>query len=378
LVEKKRYGVRFLTWYSHKKRRKKMKKKAFILTILFSLIPLLGFGIPALAEAPIKPGGPFIPYQGSADSWEDANRTTNMTFQELEEELFKLESRSKGIMTLDTAGYSIEGRPLYIAKIGEGPTRMWIQGRIHGREPLGNDICLEIIKSLLSKDKSILDEMTFWIIPGYNPDGSEIYSYGNAAGVDLNLDWYRPSGGYTQIESKAFWYAWEDFKPHYAIDVHGTWAHFVADDEGNDTNLMAAFFIGCPMQPEDLEPWVWDTNRRMGVIVYDATEKLGWCNPAEYIIPFSVPSGVISSMMAGLPGPEGEDPDWKTPAIFIEIRNRNGNKSRGYLIKEGVVALHAVIDSIVSGELGNVVPGRWDDIPAWGSRIGSDDKWPQW
>ena len=127
--------------------------------------------------------------------------------------------------------------------------------------------------------------------------------------------------------------------PHYSIDVHGTWAHFVADEEGNDTNLMATFFIDIPVQPEDLEPWIWDTNRRMGVVVYDATEKLGWCNPAEYVIPFSVTSAPISSMMLGNPGPGELDAGWLNPAIFIEIRNRNGNKSRGYLIKEGVVEL---------------------------------------
>ena len=75
--------------------------------------------------------------------------------------------------TLDIAGYTLEGRPLYIAKMGNGPQRMWIQGRIHGNEPLGNDVSIEIIKSLLSSDKRLLDKMTFWIIPMYNPDGAE-------------------------------------------------------------------------------------------------------------------------------------------------------------------------------------------------------------
>ena len=88
-----------------------------------------------------------------------------MTFDQVQAELLKLEARSKGAMKLDIAGYTIEDRPLYIAKIGRGPERMWIQGRIHGNEPLGNDVGIEIIKSLLSRDKKLLDKMTFWVIP---------------------------------------------------------------------------------------------------------------------------------------------------------------------------------------------------------------------
>ena len=59
---------------------------------------------------------------------------------------------------------------------------MWIQGRIHGNEPFGNNVCLEFLKSLLNKDKKLLDEMTFWVIPSYNPDGSEYNWRGNALG----------------------------------------------------------------------------------------------------------------------------------------------------------------------------------------------------
>ena len=76
-----------------------------------------------------------------------------MTYEQVEHELLLLEARSKGLMKLDIAGTTIEGRNLYIAKLGTGPDRMWIQGRIHGNEPLGNDVCLEIIKGLLSSDR---------------------------------------------------------------------------------------------------------------------------------------------------------------------------------------------------------------------------------
>ena len=149
-----------------------MKKYIGISVLL--VIMLVGFNPPAIAEAPIQPGGPFVPPD------QEVNLSAIMTFEEVEAELLKMEKRSRGLLEVDMAGYTQEDRPLYIAKMGWGPTRMWIQGRIHGGEPYGNDVCLELIKSLLSRDRKILEEITFYIIPSYNPDGSERFWRGNA------------------------------------------------------------------------------------------------------------------------------------------------------------------------------------------------------
>ena len=117
------------------------------------LILLLAFSIPALAKD-IHPGGPFVqPNQ-------HVSYSAIMTFDEVEDELFKLKKRSKDLLQVDVAGYTLEGRPLYIAKIGWGSKKMWVQGRIHGNEPFGNNVCLEFLKSLLNKDKKLLEEMT--------------------------------------------------------------------------------------------------------------------------------------------------------------------------------------------------------------------------
>ncbi|MEJ2364200.1 MAG: M14 family metallopeptidase [Deltaproteobacteria bacterium] len=341
-------------------------KKRYLLISLLVMVVLVGFSLPAKAEAPINPGGPFVPPD------KDANMSAIMTFDEVEAELLKLEQRSKGLMALDIAGYTVEGRPLYIAKLGWGPERMWIQGRIHGNEPLGNDVCLQLIKSLLSRDRRILEEMTFWIIPCYNPDGAEHFWRGNANGVDLNRNWY-PS--YSQPESQAFYYAWAEFKPYYAIDLHHQGTYFVEDEEGNDTNKMTTFSIGIPVWPEFLEPWVWDTNRRMAVVGYDAVNKLGFCNPSRYPL-INIQTAVVSSMMLGSPGPLGEDAGWKTAAMFFENRGGIGNESRGYIIQQMLVGVNAIIDAIAYDELSIVDPDRWDEIPDRGGSIRNSDKWP--
>ena len=342
-----------------------------------------------------------------------------MTFDEVEKELLALEKRSKGLLKVELAGnddypgYTIEGRPLYIAKIGHGPNRMWIQGRIHGNEPYGNDVCLEFIKSLLNSDKGLLDEMTFWIIPCYNPDGAERYWRGNASGKDLNRDWNRkyrwqfwvewqdppleqrdwplaPEVGYFQPESKAFRISWEEFLPDYMIDIHHQGTPVV---EG--TNEMSTFSFGISVAEHSLkglsaydgitdipgmpDTGVWDTCRRMAVVGYDAASKLGFCTPTMYAFKgIDIWEGVTSSQMLGLPGIDGDanwdgkedsiewDPIHNTAAIFFESRGGIGNKSRGYLIKQNVVALHAIADAIAGDTLKYADPERWWDLP-WAS-----------
>lgn len=337
-----------------------MKKFVVVLSLV---VLLLGGTLPAFAQssAPINPGGPFVPPNSQT------NGSALMTYEDVQKELLQLQARSKGAMKLDIAGQTLEGRNLYIAKLGTGPQRMWIQGRIHGNEPLGNDVCLAIIKGLLSSDRKLLDKITFWIIPMYNPDGAAHFWRGNAKGVDLNRNWF-PS--YSEPESKAFYKAWTQFKPHYAIDLHHQGTYFV---EG--TNEMTTFSIGIPVASNRLDPWVWDTNRQMAVVGFDSLQNKGYVNPSRYP-DIDIITAVVSSMMLDNPGPDGTRTGWFTAAMFFENRGGIGNRSSGYIVQQMLVSTGAIINAIYNDTLTSVDAKRWDDIPRRGPSIDDDDKWP--
>jgi hypothetical protein len=192
----------------------------------------------------------------------------------------------------------------------------------------------------------------------------------------LNRNWWRTDGNdYSELESQAFYWAWADFKPHYAIDIHHQGTYFVEDEEGEDTNEMTTFSIGIPVWPEFLEEWVWDDSRRMAVAGYDAVKDLGFCNPSRYPL-INIHTAVVSSMMLGNPGPDGHDAEWESAAMFFENRGGIGNKSRGYIIKQSVIAVHGIVDAIAHDELSSVDPDRWGEIPDRGRSIRRSDKWP--
>ncbi|MFO7997180.1 MAG: hypothetical protein R6U93_08635, partial [Dehalococcoidia bacterium] len=67
------------------------------------------------------------------------------------------------------------------------------------------------------------------------------------------------------------------------------------------------------------------------------------------------------------------DPEWDTAAIFFETRGGIQQLSRGYLIQQNIVGLWAVIDAVVTGELADADPDRWDEIPPRGPGI---PRWP--
>ena len=90
-------------------------KKRILWFIPPILVLLLAFSMPALTKD-IHPGGPFVQEN------QHVSYSAIMTFDEVEDELFKLKKRSKDLLQVDVAGYTLEGRPLYIAKIGCAPT----------------------------------------------------------------------------------------------------------------------------------------------------------------------------------------------------------------------------------------------------------------
>jgi hypothetical protein len=309
------------------------------------------------------------------------HRTIN--FSEIEAELFKCNETGKGMLKLQVIGHSNEGRPLYAVVIGGGDTRIWIQGRIHGDEPYGAEACLDILKTLVAcedKAKQVLNKITFMVIPCYNPDGSEKGWRGNSSGMDLNRQWGHFSifeemakewaievppilyeDFMKSVESRHYWYAWRDFKPHYFIDYH----HEPRNNYcSSDTNEPATLAINTPGNSafrarQDSE--ISKRNSQLAIIAYDTVKKLPYCNPTRYPLPErGFPAGMGAGVTVGVPGPKGEDPEWASYCVYFEnMPPFNGPLSREHSVEQFVVGGWGVINSIISGELHQADPERF-------------------
>ncbi|RNA69990.1 M14 family zinc carboxypeptidase [Alteribacter keqinensis] len=333
----------------------------------------------------------------------ETNISSIITYDEMIKELESIEKRSKDeleVFTLADLGYeydkSEQGRDLYVAKVGNGPKTVWVQSRIHGDEPYGTEATLQLLKRYTSNQSAqyqdVMDELTLYFIPMYNPDGSEmnirqtvlydqetgeplLNSNGNEIRVDLNRDW--AEGAFQAVESKAWYSYWTDVQPDYALDIHHQGLKTDPETEEAITmSLGISLAPGGPTLP-NLEGGLYeDLTRQMQVHVYDALKDYGYINIDRYTVgnvnsgfsEIDIHGGVVSAMMLGLNYEGQNEEEYSHPAIFFETsgNTREGNlgqRARGHNIQQNVRGIQSLLHGLATGEVYDADAERWDEIP---------------
>jgi hypothetical protein len=246
--------------------------------------------------------------------------------------LDRIERTSGGLVSVDSAGSSGEGRELLYATVGAGPTTFWLQARIHGNELHSTEAALQILDYLTGGSTTarlIRENLTVVVIPMYNPDGAEANIRGSTFPnrIDLNRDWEN----FAQPESRAFWRLWRDTAPELALDLH----HMGQAPVVNGTDDLNQFQIGArSIDPSRMTAQQWLTNRQMAMLSVEALDQYGLANVAHYPI-IDITNAALSRMLMGGTAPAGEQPipQAQVPtmgAIFYEVRSV-GQKSNGQL-----------------------------------------------
>ena len=96
--------------------------------------------------------------------------------------------------SVETLGNSIQGRPIRMVRIGNGPTKVLLWSQMHGDEPTATMAIMDLFNYFASDQapadfKQFLTEnLSLYFIPMLNPDGAEVFQRRNALEVDLNRD----------------------------------------------------------------------------------------------------------------------------------------------------------------------------------------------
>ena len=323
------------------------------LIVLSACMSLL-FVSQSSADPAHVPGGPCLQENQKVSLSSVAN------YQDVVRSLAQIERTSKGMVTVDSAGQSGEGRELLYATIGEGEDVFWLQARIHGNELHSTEAALQVLKYLTggSQDaKLIRENLTVVVIPMYNPDGAEanIRQSTTPTRIDLNRDWEN----FAQPESRAFYELWETVQPRLALDLH----HMSSAPRVEGTNDLNQFQIGArAIAPTRMTDEQWLTNRQMSSISLDALDGFGQTHTARYP-DIDITNAVLSRMLLGGPGPDGSDPGFQTQgAIFYEVRSV-GQKSNGYLERVFRVPTLDVLIAAADGSLYSHGTSSWEAEP---------------
>ena len=144
------------------------------------------------------------------------------------------------LVTARSLGTTLEGAPLDLLEIGEsGQRACWIVGRQHPGETMAEWWMEGFLDRLLDPSdavaRALLGKARFFVVPNMNPDGSRRgHLRTNAAGVNLNRAWARPSMEESPevfLVSRHMARTGVDF----CLDVHGDEAlpyAFIAGPEG--------------------------------------------------------------------------------------------------------------------------------------------------
>ncbi|GAB3253988.1 M14 family zinc carboxypeptidase [Arthrobacter pigmenti] len=338
--------------------------------------------LPLLATAPAQADANFPSPEGNT------NTASIQTYDGMIEVLNKLEDNSRygmDVFTLEEAGTEVnkseQGRDLYVATVGTGEEDVWIQGRIHGNEPYGTESILAILKKLSSNGsktyQQIRDAYTIHFIPMYNPDGSEknirhtITEDGTR--VDLNRGWVE--GGFKASESLAFYEYWTMVDPAFGIDIHHQGLKQEAGT-GDDVTLSLGISLapGGPTLP-NIKDGAYDVlTRQMQGYVYQELSKYGFINMDRYQVgennnlEIDIKGGVVSAMMLGLNYQGLNEEEHSNPVVFFETSGNSsdyslGQKARGKSIRQNVLAMKELLLGMATGEVQEVDPETWDEIP---------------
>jgi murein tripeptide amidase MpaA len=111
------------------------------------------------------------------------------------------QAQGSGLCQVHDLGNTVDGRDLNLLTIGhevESDLKVWIIARQHPGETMAEWFIEGLLSRLLDPQdptsRALLDNVTFYVVPNMNPDGSVRGNLRtNAAGVNLNREWLEPS-----------------------------------------------------------------------------------------------------------------------------------------------------------------------------------------
>lgn len=125
-----------------------------------------------------------------------------------------------------TIGNSVQGHPVSLITMGDGPTKVLLWSQMHGNESTSTKGLLDILY-FLKLHPALIKGLTLHCIPMLNPDGAAAYTRKNANQVDLNRDALDQS----QVEARLLMSTYASFQPDFCFNLHGQRTIFGVGDK---------------------------------------------------------------------------------------------------------------------------------------------------
>lgn len=323
--------------------------------------------------------------------------------------LERIERTTGGVVDVEVAGQSNQGRDIYLARVGEGDTVVFVQSQIHGNEMHGTEALLALLQQWGGNSpeaQAIREQVTIVAIPRLNVDGGErdtrqnemtwadvvadfpqlagaqpAWNYNTrVGGFDVNRDFnpdldYVPqpadfpgnsadTGWYITPEAQTVREVYRGLEDEfgtvdYFVDLHNQWSCYATDDLENMSPLsISAKFIDDPAEFGDWPKFDMDASKRANVAVYESLQghgQSGYGDLTLYPQDTNLPGTALGSF--ALRG---------SAVVLFETSSQtqyDGMKRNGMLRKQIEIGLGGLVRSVADGSIGALDPAAYDEIP---------------
>ena len=274
--------------------------------------------------------------------------------RELVRRLEEFVQSSSGLLRMEKAGESIEGRTIYHVTVGKGPYHVLLWSQMHGDEPTATAALFDVFDYLRRRQREpavqrLLSALTLHVIPMLNPDGAERFQRRNAQGIDINRDALRLQ----TPEGKILKDIRDRWRPSVGFNLHNqNWRTSVGDPpKPASISLLSVAFDAARSDSEGRQ-----LTKKLCAIIRDALEPFAPGQIGRYDDEFEVRAFGDNVTL------------WGTPVVLIETGAWPSAQPEGALVRLNFIAILSALDSLASKSVERADPQRYESLPVNQSR----------
>jgi hypothetical protein len=258
---------------------------------------------------------------------------------------------SSPVVKVTTAGYSVEGRPIHLIRIGNGPKEVLFWSQMHGDESTATMALLDIFNFFSQnndrfddKRKNLLNKVSLYFLPMLNPDGAQKFQRRDALGIDINRDALRLTTPEAQILKSVR----DSISPKFGFNLH---------DESRYNG------VGRTSEPATISLLAptYDFKHSVNGVRKRMMRLIGYMNG---MLQKHIPGKVARYSAVHMPTAFGDNiTKWGTSSILIESGGYPNDPEKQVIRKMNFLAIMTAIDAIANRKYTQMPVDSYYKIP---------------
>jgi len=251
------------------------------------------------------------------------------------------------IFSYTEIGQSVERRPIYLVRMGEGATRILLWSQMHGDEPTATAALLDVFNYLIRKKadpfvQQILKNVTILAVPMLNPDGAAYFTRRNAQGLDVNRD----ARERVTPEGQILYELQQKYQPAFGFNLHDQDGRLTV---GKTNQPVAIALMAPPFDESNGDNAVRQKAKQLTLYLYEELGAYIGGHIAKYSDEY-MPRAFGDAMQS-----------WGVSTILIESGGWRTERD-AFLQKMNFIALLTAFDAIAGETYQTYAPVRYDEL----------------